>query len=102
MNRKILAVVLLLACLPAWGQGYPSRAVRIVVPAATGGPDIVARVVAAELSTQLGQSFYVENRPGANGIVGADVVAKSAPDGYTLMVYSSGFVINPFMHKSLP
>jgi tripartite-type tricarboxylate transporter receptor subunit TctC len=76
--------------------------VRIVVPAATGGPDIVARVVAAQLQTQLGQPFYVENRPGANGIVGADVVAKSPPDGYTLMVYSSGFVINPFVHKKLP
>jgi tripartite-type tricarboxylate transporter receptor subunit TctC len=58
--------------------------------------------VAAQLQVQLGQPFVVENRPGANGIVGADLVAKAAPDGYTLMVYSSGFVINPFMHKTLP
>ena len=75
---------------------------RVVVAAATGGPDIVARVVAAQLQAQLGQPFVVENRPGANGIVGADVVAKAPPDGYTLLVYSSGFVINPFIHKSLP
>jgi tripartite-type tricarboxylate transporter receptor subunit TctC len=86
----------------AWCQGYPNRAVRVVVPAATGGPDIVARVVAAQLQAQLGQPFVVENRPGANGIVGADAVAKAPPDGYTLMVYSSGFVINPFVHKKLP
>jgi tripartite-type tricarboxylate transporter receptor subunit TctC len=86
----------------ASAQTYPNRAVRIIVPAGAGGPDIVARVVAAELQTQLGQPFVVENRPGANGIVGTDVVAKSAPDGYTLMVYSPGFVVNKFVHKSLP
>jgi tripartite-type tricarboxylate transporter receptor subunit TctC len=102
MLKKLLALALMVLATAASGQGYPNRAVRIVVPAATGGPDIVARVVAAQLQQQLGQPFVVENRPGANGIVGADVVAKSAPDGYTLMVYSSGFVINPFVHKKLP
>jgi tripartite-type tricarboxylate transporter receptor subunit TctC len=76
--------------------------VRVVVAAATGGPDIVARIVAAELTTQLGQSFFVENQPGANGIVGATTVAKAVPDGYTLLVYSAGFVINPYVQKSLP
>jgi tripartite-type tricarboxylate transporter receptor subunit TctC len=102
MFKKQLGWLLLLVAAAAYGQSYPNRAVRIVVPAATGGPDIVARVVAAQLQAQLGQPFVVENRPGANGIVGADIVAKSAPDGYTLMVYSSGFVINPFVHKKLP
>jgi tripartite-type tricarboxylate transporter receptor subunit TctC len=102
MVRKILALVLVLAAGTAWSQGYPNRPVRIIVPAGTGGPDVVARIVAAELQNQLGQPFIVENRPGANGIVGTDVVAKSAPDGYTLMVYSPGFVVNKFMHKSLP
>ena len=102
MLRFVVCVVLASFAAGAWGQGYPNRAVRIVVPAATGGPDIVARVVAAELQAQLGQPFVVENRPGANGIVGADVVAKAAPDGYTLMVYSAGLVVNPFVHKSLP
>src|SRR2546428_5890146 len=100
--KKLFALALVSFAAAAWAQPYPTRAVRIVVPAATGGPDIVARVVAAQLQTQLGQPFFVENRPGANGIVGADVVAKSPPDGYTLMVYSSGFVINPFVHKKLP
>ena len=100
--KKLFALALVSFVVAAWAQPYPTRAVRIVVPAGTGGPDIVARVVAAQLQTQLGQPFYVENRPGANGIVGADVVAKSPPDGYTLMVYSSGFVINPFVHKKLP
>src|SRR6185369_4268590 len=112
MMRTFLAVAVvspllsLLLSLPtvsaAWAQTYPNRPVRVVVPAATGGPDIVARVVGAQLQAQLGQPFVIENRPGANGIVGADVVAKAPPDGYTLMVYSSGFVINPFVHKSLP
>jgi tripartite-type tricarboxylate transporter receptor subunit TctC len=100
--RRMLAAVLALLVGTAWSQGYPNRPVRIIVPAGTGGPDIVARVVAAELQTQLGQPFVVENRPGANGIVGTDFVAKAAPDGYTLMVYSPGFVVNKFMHKSLP
>jgi tripartite-type tricarboxylate transporter receptor subunit TctC len=100
--RGILAAVLALLVGTAWSQDYPNRPVRIIVPAGTGGPDIVARVVAAELQTQLGQPFVVENRPGANGIVGTDFVAKAAPDGYTLMVYSPGFVVNKFMHKSLP
>ena len=102
MLKNLSGLLLALIAAAASAQGYPNRAVRVVVPAATGGPDIVARVVAAQLQTQLGQPFVVENRPGANGIVGADIVAKSAPDGYTLMVYSSGFVINPFVHKKLP
>ena len=102
MFKRIVPLVLVLMAGAAWCQGYPNRAVRVVVPAATGGPDIVARVVAAQLQAQLGQPFVVENRPGANGIVGADAVAKAPPDGYTLMVYSSGFVINPFVHKKLP
>jgi tripartite-type tricarboxylate transporter receptor subunit TctC len=100
--KRILAFILLVLTGAASAQSYPSRAVRVIVPAGTGGPDIVARVVAAELQTQLGQPFVVENRPGANGIVGTDAVAKAAPDGYTLMVYSPGFVVNKFMHRSLP
>jgi tripartite-type tricarboxylate transporter receptor subunit TctC len=99
--RTLLAVVLALLSAAAQAQ-YPNRAVRVIVAAQTGGPDIVARVVAAELQTQTGQPFVVENQGGANGIVGATTVAKSAPDGYTLLVYSSGFVINPYVHKTLP
>jgi tripartite-type tricarboxylate transporter receptor subunit TctC len=100
--KAILAALLGFASAFAGAQTYPTHPVRVVVAAATGGPDIVARVVAAELQAQLGQPFVVENQAGANGIVGATTVAKAAPDGYTLLVYSSGFVINPYVHKSLP
>lgn len=86
----------------AFGQSYPTRAVKIIVPAGTGGPDVVARIVGAKLGEQTGQTFFVENHPGANGIVGADIVAKSAPDGYTLMVYSSGLISNKSLYKKLP
>ena len=97
-----LAAWLIVGTAWAEAQNYPNRPVRVVVAAATGGPDLVARVVAAKLQEQLGQPFVVENQPGANGIVGASTVAKAAPDGYTILVYSSGFVINPYVHKSLP
>ena len=104
-SRMFTAVVALLAVFTtaqASAQAYPNRPVRVVVAAATGGPDIVARIVSAELTTQLGQNFFVENQPGANGIVGANTVAKAAPDGYTLLVYSAGFVVNPYVQKQLP
>ena len=102
-----MRIVFFILSLSLWGisfgqSSYPTRPVRVVVAAQTGGPDTVARVVAAQLQQQLGQPFVVENQGGANGIVGATTVAKAAPDGYTLLVYSSGFVINPFVHKSLP
>lgn len=86
----------------AWGQAYPARTVRIIVPAGTGGPDIVARITAAKLTERMGQTFVVENHPGANGILGADMVARAAPDGYTLMVYSSGLISNKSLYKKLP
>jgi len=100
--KTLFAIALALLTAAAQAQNYPNRAVRVIVAAQTGGPDIVARVVAAELQAQMGQPFVVENQGGANGIVGATTVAKSAADGYTLLVYSSGFVINPFVHKTLP
>ncbi len=84
------------------GQGYPHRPVRVIVPFATGGPDTVARLIGAQLAQSLGQPFVIENRPAANGIVGADAVAKATPDGYTLLVTSSGFVGAPSLYKKLP
>ena len=98
----LCAVAALALAGAAWGQAYPSRPVRIIVPAGAGGPDVVARIVGAKLAEQTGQSFFVENHPGANGIVGADMVAKAAPDGYTLMIYSSGLVSNKSLYKKLP
>jgi tripartite-type tricarboxylate transporter receptor subunit TctC len=104
MRRTIVAALALCASTLAWSQAqnYPNRPVRVVVAAQTGGPDTVARVIAAQLQQQLGQPFVVENQGGANGIVGATTVSKAPPDGYTILVYSSGFVINPYVHKSLP
>ena len=104
MRRTMVAALALCASTLAWSQAqnYPNRPVRVVVAAQTGGPDTVARVIAAQLQQQLGQPFVVENQGGANGIVGATTVSKAPPDGYTILVYSSGFVINPYVHKSLP
>ena len=102
MSRWAAVFLAGVAAAGAHAQSYPTKPVRVIVAAATGGPDIVARVVGAQLQAQLGQPFVIENQPGANGIVGAQIVAKAAPDGYTLLVYSSGFVINPFVYKSLP
>jgi tripartite-type tricarboxylate transporter receptor subunit TctC len=87
----------------ASAQPYPSKPVRVIVPFAAGGtPDLVGRIVSQQLAAQTGQSFVVENRPGADGVVGAQQVAEAAPDGYTLLVTSSSFVINPSFHKKLP
>ena len=102
LKQAVLAIALAACTATGWAQTYPSRPVRIIVAAGTGGPDIVARVVAAQLTEQMGQPVVVENRPGANGIIGSDLVAKAAPDGHTLLVYSSGLVINPFVHKKMP
>jgi tripartite-type tricarboxylate transporter receptor subunit TctC len=100
-----LAVTIGLVCgaMNAQAQSYPNRMVRLVVPFAPGGaPDVAARLVAQHLSTQTGQTFVVENRAGGGGIVGAQIVAEAAPDGYTLLVTSSSFVINPSFHKNMP
>ena len=83
--RSLLLATLIAA--PAWAQQYPARTVRIVVPFAPGGTaDTLGRIVAVKLTESLGQSFVAENRPGAGGLLGSDLVAKSAPDGYTLVV----------------
>src|SRR5947207_9126384 len=85
-------------------QGYPSRTVNVIVPYPPGGSvDGVARILVQKLNETVGQHFIVENRPGgASGTVGANAVAKAAPDGYTLMVSASVHVINPFLYKSVP
>ncbi len=88
----------------AWARPYPSRIIRIVVPFAPGGgSDIVARLVGDRLSKRLQQTVIIENKPGAGAIIGADSVAKSAPDGYTLLFATPGpQILNPYLIKSLP
>ncbi len=100
------AVVLFLAAvLPpvAYAQAYPAKAVRVIVVFPPGGSnDVTARIVFQKMSEQLGQQFVIDNRGGAAGTIGADVVAKSPPDGYTVMVQSATHVANAHLYKSLP
>jgi tripartite-type tricarboxylate transporter receptor subunit TctC len=100
----LAAALLAVAPAPAGAQAFPSRSVKIVVPTSPGGAtDAFSRALAARLSGIWGHAVLVENRPGANQILGADHVAKSAPDGYTLLVSdASSFVINPHLYKKLP
>ena len=90
-NRLFPIVLGLIAALPVTAQNFPSRPVRMVVPLAPGGPvDFVARIVAARLTDQLGQQVVVDNRPGAGGSVGGDLVARAVPDGYTVLLAANG------------
>ena len=98
----VLGLVLVGGTLAAVAQQFPSRPIRLIVTFAPGGaPDIVARIVAAALEKPLGQSVIVENRTGANGIVGMQSVANADPDGYTLLNTPPAFVINPSVYKTL-
>jgi len=102
--RGAAALLLVLLCGAAGAQDYPAKPVRVVVPYVAGGnADIWARVLSQKLGDAFRQSFIVENRPGANGGIGADAVAKSAPDGYTLLATASGpIVVNPVLYAKVP
>jgi tripartite-type tricarboxylate transporter receptor subunit TctC len=105
MKSRLVAVffVLVGATLLAAADQYPSRAIRVIVPFAAGGaPDVVTRIVASAIEQPLGQSVIVENRLGANGIVGMQAVATADPDGYTLLDTPPAFVVNPSVNKALP
>ena len=99
---RIVTLGLALSCTagPAAAQEYASKPVRMVVPYAPGGgTDVLSRAIGERLQGALGQPVLIENRPGANGAIGSEQVAKSAPDGYTLVVVTGTHVINPFLQK---
>jgi len=102
--RVVMSAVLCALSAAALGQAFPSKSLVFVVPyPAGGGVDLTGRIVGARLAQQLGRSVVIENRPGANGTVGADYVAKAAPDGYTLLVGGTGpLSLAPAIYKKLP
>ncbi|HKW37901.1 MAG TPA: tripartite tricarboxylate transporter substrate binding protein [Burkholderiales bacterium] len=104
MALRLAALLAFLVPALAPAQEYPAKPVRVVVPYAAGGnADILGRTLAQKLGDALKQPFVVENRGGANGGIGTDLVAKSAPDGYTLLVTASGpLTVNPTLYKSVP
>ena len=97
------AVVVIAAGPQRAAAGYPDHPVKIIAPFTAGGPtDLVARLLADKLSQSLAQQFYVENRPGAGGNIGMLQVARSTPDGYTILVASSSYVVNPSLYATKP
>jgi len=106
MKTSAIAVVAALACTfgaPAAAQSWPARAVRILVPFAPGGGvDTVTRLLAQKLTEQVGSAFVVDNRPGAAGLIAAELVAKAPPDGHTLLTSALEFSINPSLRPKLP
>ena len=106
MNNRRKLIVVVFATLPMTctvAAEYPTKPIRLIVPSAAGGtPDIQARLIASELTKQMGQQVVVDNRGGASGIIGYEVIAKAAPDGYTLGYAAFPFITNPLMFTKLP
>lgn len=102
--RLLLGTVLLCLAGAAMAQPYPTRSIRLIAPSTPGdAPDVIARLIALKLSPVLGQPVVVENRPGAGGVIGSEVAAKSAPDGYTLIMGNAGsHGINAAVYSKLP
>ncbi|MGH8666917.1 MAG: Bug family tripartite tricarboxylate transporter substrate binding protein, partial [Burkholderiales bacterium] len=99
----LLAASISLTAQCVLAQDYPARPVRLIVASSPGGTsDILARLIAQQLSADLGQTFVVDNRPGASGIIGTDIVAKAAPDGYTLLLIQPSLTINPHIFAKMP
>jgi len=103
-NACVVVLVALLVPAAAFAQAYPNRAIRLLVPFPPGGPaDILGRVIGQKMSESFGQQVIIDNRPGANTIIAAEVAAKSAPDGYTvLMAIDSTLTMNPALYTKLP
>jgi tripartite-type tricarboxylate transporter receptor subunit TctC len=104
MRRLLAGLIALVTATPlAFGQGWPAKPVRVIVPFAPGGTvDLLCRLVGERLGASLGQPFVVENRPGAGGNIGAEAVARAAPDGYTLLISGAPtHAVNPTLYKKL-
>ena len=103
INKASAFIASVLIAGAATAQSYPERPIRLVVPyLAGGGVDTVARLVGQKLGANLGQTIVVDNRPGAAGNIGADIVAKAKPDGYTLLLSSSALVANISIYPKMP
>ena len=103
MQRAAVALALAFAAVTAPAQNYPSHPVKVVVPYAVGGSaDVYGRVLAAKLSETMGQPFVIENRPGGGAVIGTDAVAKSAPDGYTVLIMSNTHTVNETLIPKKP
>src|SRR3954464_787886 len=101
--RTALAVTALVAAASAHAQAWPSKPIHFVVPFGPGGAnDLVARYVAEAASRELGQPIVVDNKPGAGSVLGAEIVAKSAPDGYTFLAPAAGVITNAMIKKQMP
>jgi tripartite-type tricarboxylate transporter receptor subunit TctC len=103
LGRLVRVIVLVLCSVEAVAQPYPSRPITLIVPFAPGGPaDFLGRLIGQKLGEELGQQIVVDNRPGANTIIGAQAVAKAKPDGYTILMAIDGtLVMNPFLYSKL-
>src|SRR5262249_26083802 len=107
-RRRFLRLVAAAAALPAVArfasaEGYPTRPVRVIVPFAPAGPaDVLARMIMLKLSQSLGQQFYIENQAGAGGNLGMGAGARANPDGYTITVVSTSYVVNPSLYPKIP
>jgi len=103
LRLALLLVMAVLAVGPARGQTYPNHPIKLLVPFAAGGAvDVTARLLGSKMTDQLGQPMVIENRPGAGGTLAVDAVAKSPPDGYTILQNTNGAAIAPALYKSLP
>jgi tripartite-type tricarboxylate transporter receptor subunit TctC len=107
-RRRFLRVAAGIAALPAFSglaraQSYPARTVRVIVPYSPGGPtDVCARLIAQKLSDRLGKQFYVEDITGAGGNIGTGQAARTAPDGYTILITVNSYIINPTLYEKVP
>src|SRR5262249_6303068 len=100
----VIAALALLFSGEVLGQPYPTRPIHLVVPSSAGAgvTDIMGHLVGRHLSARIGQQIVIDNRPGASGILGSEVVSRAAPDGYTLLIANVSLVVNPFLYPKMP